>query len=58
MSNFVRVNISVSPDTLERLKQYACENHLSVSGSITQWIWRENVKSDQIRGQLSLKDRK
>ena len=31
----VRVNISVEEDTLKRLKQYAYENHTTVSGAIT-----------------------
>ena len=52
----VRINISLDPDTLERLKQYAFENHKKVSQSITDWIWNEKVKYEQIRGQTSLQD--
>jgi hypothetical protein len=49
-----RINISVSEDTAERLKQYAWENHKNVSQSITDWIWSVKVKNEQIRGQLTL----
>ena len=50
----IRVNISVEEDTLERLKQYAYENHTTVSGAITQWIWKAKVKNENLRGQMSL----
>lgn len=50
----VRVNISVDESTLERLKQYAYEQHTNVSQAITDWIWRQKVKGEQIRGQQSL----
>lgn len=51
-----RVNISITEDTLERLKQYAWENHLGdgVSGAITDLAWKAKVKNSQIRGQASL----
>lgn len=49
-----RINISVSEDTAERLKQYAWENHKNVSQAITDWIWSVKVKNEQIRGQLTL----
>ncbi len=49
-----RINISVSEDTAERLKQYAWENHKNVSQDITDWIWSVKVKNEQIRGQLTL----
>ena len=50
-----RINVSVSEDTAERLKQYAWENHKSVSQAITDWIWSEKVKNDQIRGQRNMR---
>ena len=50
-----RVNISLSEDTLERLKQYAWEHHTNVSQAITDWIWSEKVKNFQIRGQQTIK---
>ena len=46
-----RINISVTEDTVERLKQYAWEHHKTVSQSITDWIWSVKVKNEQIRGQ-------
>ena len=51
-----RVTISVTEDTLERLKQYAWENHIGdgVSGAITDLIWKAKVKSSQLRGQESI----
>ena len=51
-----RMNIYVSADTADRLKQYAWENHTSVSHAITEWIWKAKVNHSQIRGQISLTD--
>lgn len=50
----VRVNVSLSEDTVERLKQFAFENHTTVSQAITDWTWKAKVKNEQIRGQQSL----
>lgn len=50
-----RVNIYLSEDTVLRLKQYAWENHTSVSHAITEWIWHAKVSNEQVRGQTSLK---
>ena len=49
-----RVNIYVSEDTAERLKQYAWEYHTSVSHAITDWIWHTKVANEQIRGQTEM----
>lgn len=49
-----RINISVTEDTAERLKQFAWENHSSVSQTVTNWIWSAKVKNEQIRGQQTL----
>ena len=49
-----RVNIYLSIDTLERLKQYAFEHHTNVSHAITDLVWQAKVKNEQIRGQLNL----
>ena len=49
-----RVNISVTEDTAERLKQYAWEHHKTVSQAVTDWIWSVKVKNEQIRGQRNL----
>lgn len=49
-----RLNISITPDTDERLKQYAYENHKSVSQAITDWIWSVKVTGENIRGQQTM----
>ena len=49
----IRINISVDEDTAERLRQYAWEQHSSVSKAITDLIWSTKVKNGQIRGQLN-----
>lgn len=51
-----RVNVSLSEDTAQRLKQYAWEHHKNVSQAITDWIWSEKVKNDQVRGQMTIKN--
>jgi len=43
----VRVNISVDQETIERLKQYATEQHSNVSQVITDWIWQQPLKSEK-----------
>lgn len=53
--NKVRVNISITLDTHERLKQYAYENHKTVSQAITDWAWAAKVKGEQVKGQQTLK---
>ena len=50
----VKVLLSLDEDTAERLKQYAFENHKTVSASVTDWIWNTKVKNEQIRGQISI----
>lgn len=54
----VKVNLSLDSDTAERLKQYAFEQHKTVSQAVTDWIWKEKVKNEQIRGQESLFSKK
>lgn len=49
-----RINISLSPDTADRLKQYAWERHTNVSQAVTDWIWSAKVKNEQIRGQQTI----
>ena len=52
-----RIDITLTPDTIERLKQYAYENHLgSVSAAVTDLAWKAKVKNTQLRGQQSLDD--
>ena len=57
MTEKKRVNISVTEDTIDRLKQYAWEHHTNESQAITDWIWSAKVKNEQLRGQQSLKMR-
>lgn len=54
--NKTRVNITLYPDTLERLKQYAFENHTTVSAVIENWTWSAKVKNSQIRGQIPFEE--
>ena len=54
----VRVNISLDPDTHERLKQYAYEHHTTVSAAITDWIWGQKVKNENLRNQISFDTKK
>lgn len=54
-----RVNVTISPETHERILQYAFENHLSggLSGALEYIAWQVlKVKNSQIRGQMSFPD--
>ena len=51
-----RTNISVSSDTLDRLDEYAKENHFNRSQAITQLVWQAKVKNPQARGQMTMDD--
>lgn len=50
----IRVNVSLSQDTSERLKQIAFEHHTTVSQLITDFAWDTKVTNEQIRGQERL----
>lgn len=52
-----RLNITVTSDTKERLKQYVSEHHTSISQAIMDWIWSQKVKNEQIRGQQRMEIR-
>ena len=52
----VRINISLTSDTLERLDQYAYETHSSRSKALTDLIWKAPVKHAQLRGQIDVVD--
>ena len=54
----VKINLSLEEDTAERLKQYAYENHKTVSQAVTDWIWAQKVKGENLRGQISLSGKK
>ena len=49
-----RINISLDPDTKERLKMYAWENHATVSKAVTDLVWAAKVRNSQIRGQMTM----
>lgn len=51
----VKLNLSLEPDTKERLESYAEEKHTTVSQLITDWIWTQKVKNNQVKGQITLK---
>lgn len=55
MRTKIRVNISVTEETAERLKQYAYEHHTTVSQAITDWIWAQKVTFSNLPGQERLK---
>lgn len=54
----VKLNLSLEPDTKERLEDYAAEKHTTISQLITDWIWSQKVKGGQIKGQISITDKK
>lgn len=41
-----RISICLNDDTILRIKQYAKDQHLSVSSAIEFLIWNKNMKSD------------
>lgn len=49
------VCVNLSLDTIERLKLYAYQQHKSVSQVITDFIWKQKIDSNTIRGQYSIK---
>lgn len=48
----IRMNISVSRDTKQRLQEYAKENHTTVSQVITNLIWNTNLKNTYVANQM------
>lgn len=55
-----RANITITPDTRERLLQYALENHIrgGLSGVIEHIAWHAiKVKNAQIRDQSSFREK-
>jgi metal-responsive CopG/Arc/MetJ family transcriptional regulator len=56
MPNVKRINISLQSDTLDRLDQYAFEEHVSRSQAITSLVWKAHVKNTNVRGQMNIDD--
>lgn len=55
-----RTNITISPETKERLLQYGYENHIpgGLSGALEHIAWHViKVKNANIRGQVQLDDK-
>lgn len=50
-----KLNLYLEQDTIERLRQYAYEHHMTASQAVTQWIWSQKVKNENIRGQEEIK---
>ena len=50
----VKLNLSLEPDTKERLEDYAAEKHTTISQLVTDWIWSQKVKGGQIKDQMSI----
>lgn len=48
------VCINLSLDTLERLKTIAFQEHKSVSQVITDFVWKQKIDTNNIRGQYSI----
>lgn len=48
----IRMNISLSRDTKQRLQEYAKENHTTVSQVITNLIWNTNLKNTYVANQM------
>jgi len=48
------MNIYISADTIERLRQYAADHHTTVSQAVTDWIWKQKVSEGQVKGQMSI----
>lgn len=43
----IKFSLSVNPETVERLKQYAKERHTTVAQAITDWIWSQKVNESE-----------
>lgn len=50
-----KVLLSLAPDTAERLRQFAYEQHKSMSQVVTDYVWSVKVRSENLRGQEILK---
>ena len=52
----VTTGISTTPDTKERLIELARDNHCSISGLITQWVWAAKTAAEKADGKAGGKD--
>lgn len=51
-----KLNLYLEPDTIDRLRQYAYEHHMTASQAVTQWIWNTKVKYSNLPGQEKIDD--
>ena len=49
------MNIYISADTIERLRQYAADHHTTVSQAVTDWIWKQKVSGSDSRDKVEEK---
>lgn len=50
-----KVLLSLAPDTAERLRQYAYEQHKSMSQVVTDYVWSVPVKYTNLPVQVEIK---
>lgn len=43
----VTINLSIDPETKDRLQIYAKEQHTNVSQLVTRWIWDQQLKDEK-----------
>ena len=51
-----RICISLSPDTVCRLDQYAREHNISRSQAVSDMVWRSKIRHPQLSGQISMEE--
>lgn len=49
-----KVLLSLDEDIAQKLKDYAREQHMTMSAAVTAWVLRLKVSDPQVRGQMSL----
>lgn len=50
-----KLNLYLEQDTIDRIRQYAYEHHMTASQAVTQWIWKEKMKNENLPGQTNIK---
>ena len=50
--------LSLDPEIADRLRQFAFENHTTMSQAVTDWILKQKVSFDVPRGQMSFDETK
>jgi hypothetical protein len=52
-----KVSLSLTPDTAERLKQYAADHHTTMTQAVTDWIWKQKVSESPMKGQMTINEK-